>query len=127
MVKHALADDPNECCGILASKAGQVVKIFHMNNVEQSPYRYSMDPKELYLTYKEIEDTNCELFAIYHSHTHSEAYPSSTDVRLASWPDAFYILISLLDKIEPDIRIFLIQDGVIKERSLDNLDEDLSN
>ena len=125
MVKHALADDPNECCGILSSKEGQVVNIFHMTNVEHSPYRYSMDSKELYLAYKEIEETDCELFAIYHSHTHSEAYPSSTDVRLASWPDAFYILISLLNKIDPIVRIFSIQDGSITEHSLENLNEDL--
>ena len=78
-----------------------------------------MDPKELYLTYKDIEqDHNWEVYAIYHSHTHSEAYPSATDVRLATWPEAFYILISLKDKKNPVLRGFKILDSRIEEAEI---------
>lgn len=119
LINHALRDDPNECCGILASKDGLVTKLFQVTNVENSPYRYSMDPKELLRILREIDDNGWELLAVYHSHTHSPAYPSATDVRLASLPDAYYILISLEDKAHPVIRCFRIVDQeIIEEESM---------
>ena len=72
-----------------------------------------MDPKELYQTTREMEDHGWDLIAIYHSHTHSQAYPSATDIRLATWPDgasiwpgSYYILVSLEDKAKPVVRAF---------------------
>ena len=118
MIKHALEDDPNECCGIFASKAGKIVKQYAMTNTEHSPFRYSMDSKELFNTYMEIEDERWELAVIYHSHTHSPAYPSATDVRLATWPEAYYILISLMNKESPDLKAYTIVDGVIQEEKI---------
>ena len=118
MVAHALEDDPNECCGILAGKDGEVLKLHRMTNVEASPYRYRMDPKELLKVYREIDDGGSDIIAIYHSHTHSEAYPSATDVRLATWPEARYILVSLLDKKNPPIRAFHIENGAVTEEEI---------
>ena len=115
MVKHALEDDPNECCGLLAGKDGAVMEHYRMTNVERSPYRYSMDGKELLFTNRKIEDLGWEILVIYHSHTHSAAYPSETDVRLATWPDAYYLLVSLQNKEDPDIRLFRIADSAITE------------
>ncbi|MSQ13996.1 MAG: M67 family peptidase [Dehalococcoidia bacterium] len=119
MVKHAQEDDPDECCGIIAGRNGRPTKLYRMTNVEHSPYRYSMDPKELFKTYREIEDSGWEVMAIYHSHTHTEAYPSATDVRLASWPEAFYILVSLMNKESPAVRSYRIVDGKIIPESLE--------
>jgi len=125
IVAHALEKDPNECCGILAGQDGRVTRLYRVTNVEHSPYRYSMDPKDLLVINREIDDSGSELLAIYHSHTHSEAYPSATDVRMATWPDgksiwpeAYYILVSLLDKNSPAIRAFRIEDGTINEEEL---------
>ena len=118
MVAHALGDDPNECCGILAGKDGQILKLYRMTNAEASPYRYKMDSQELLKVYREVDDAAMDFMAIYHSHTHSEAYPSATDVRLATWPDTRYILISLLDKENPPIRAFFIQDGNVTEEEV---------
>jgi len=125
IVAHALEKDPNECCGILAGQDGRVTRLYRVTNVEHSPYRYSMDPKDLLVINREIDDGGSELLAIYHSHTHSEAYPSATDVRMATWPDgksiwpeAYYILVSLLDKNSPAIRAFRIEDGTINEEEL---------
>ncbi|MBI4233539.1 MAG: M67 family metallopeptidase [Chloroflexi bacterium] len=118
MVAHALREDPNECCGILAAREGRVARLYPMSNVEHSPYRYSMDPRELYHTYREIEDNGWEVLAIYHSHTHTPAYPSATDVRLASWPEAFYLLVSLMDRERPAVRAFRIANGEVKEEEL---------
>ena len=118
MVTHALEEDPNECCGILAGPQSKVVKLYRITNTEHSPYRYNMDPRELFLAYRDIENNGWELLAIYHSHTHSPAYPSATDVRLASWADALYILVSLIDHENPVVRAFQIADGTIAEQEL---------
>lgn len=119
MVSHALADYPNECCGILAGSENRASEIYRMDNVEASPYRYSMNPKEFLKALTEIEDRGLEIIAIYHSHTHSEAYPSATDVRLVTWPEARYILVSLLDKDNPSIRAFLIEETEITEETIE--------
>ena len=118
MVAHSLEDDPNECCGILAGREGEILNLYRMANVEASPYRYRMDPKELLRVYHEIDDRGWEIIAIYHSHTHSEAYPSATDVRLATWPEALYILISLLQRDNPPIRAFRIEGSAVTEEEV---------
>ena len=125
MIAHAREDDPDECCGLVAGKDGEASRLYRMTNVEHSPYRYSMDSKELYRATREIEDGDWNLLAIYHSHTHSEAYPSDTDVRLATWsdgasiwPGTYYILVSLQDNASPVVRAFRIEDGSITEEEL---------
>ena len=118
IISHAIREMPNECCGILASKNGVAVKHYPITNIEQSPYRYSMDGKQVLKAYNEIEDNGWDLGVIYHSHTHTPAYPSATDVRLATWPDAEYILISLMDLENPQIQNFRILEGEIFEASL---------
>ena len=115
MVAHALEEDPNECCGLLSGKDGTLIGHHRMRNAEESPYRYSMDGKELLMTLREIEDGGAELQVIYHSHTHSPAYPSATDIRLATWPDAYYLLVSLEDRDALDLRVFRIVDGAVAE------------
>lgn len=118
MVAHALEEAPNECCGIIAGKDGRAVKLFRAKNAEASPYRYSVDPKDLLKIFRECEDNDWSFLAIYHSHTASEAYPSPTDVRLAFWPEAYYLLVSTKDSAHPVVRAFRIIDGEISEEEI---------
>ena len=121
IVQHAREEDPNECCGILAgpSRGEGVAKLYRITNVEKSPFRYNMDPKELLQADLDCERNSWEFIAFYHSHTHTEAYPSATDVRLAeNWPDPYYVLVSLMDKETPVLRAFLIADGQVTEEPL---------
>lgn len=116
MLAHALQDDPNECCGILAGSDGSAVKLWRATNSEHSPVRYNVDPKELLTIYKEIEGRGWDFFAVYHSHTHSPAYPSPTDIRLAEpWPSTFFIIVSLQDMAHPVARAFRIVKGQVSE------------
>jgi proteasome lid subunit RPN8/RPN11 len=115
MIAHAIEDAPNECCGIIAGKDGRATKLFRAINAEASPYRYSVEPKDLLRIFRECEDNGWQFLAIYHSHTASEAYPSPTDVRLAFWPEAYYILVSLADRDNPVVRAFRIIDGAVTE------------
>jgi proteasome lid subunit RPN8/RPN11 len=114
MIAHAREDAPNECCGIIAGKDGRATKLYRAINAEASPYRYSVDAKDLLRIYHDVDGRDEEFLVIYHSHTHTEAYPSPTDVRLAAWPDANYVLVSLAEE-PPPVRAFRIVDGVVTE------------
>ncbi len=118
MLAHAREDAPNEACGIIAGQDGRPVKLFRAKNAEASPYRYSVDPQDLFRIYRECEENGWEFLVIYHSHTASEAYPSGTDVRLAFWPETFYVLVSLMDADEPVVRAFRIVEGQVTEEEL---------
>jgi proteasome lid subunit RPN8/RPN11 len=63
----------------------------------------------------EMDDKGWDLVGIFHSHTFSEAYPSKTDVELAQYPDAAYLILSLADLDEPQLRAFSIRDGQVTE------------
>jgi proteasome lid subunit RPN8/RPN11 len=119
IVAHAREEAPNECCGIVASSDGAAVKVFRATNAEASPVRYSLDPREQYEITKEIENEGWELGAIYHSHTRSPAYPSQTDVNLAFYPDALYVIVSLAGAGAPDLRAFRIAEEQIEEVPLE--------
>jgi proteasome lid subunit RPN8/RPN11 len=118
LIDHARDDLPNECCGIVASDDGAAVKVFRATNAEASPVRYSLDPREQYRITMEIEEQGWELGAIYHSHTRSEAYPSQTDVNLAFYPDAVYVIVSLREPDDPEVRAFRIAEERIEEVAL---------
>ena len=119
MVAHARAEIPNECCGIVAGAEEQFVKLFRATNAEASPVRYGLDPQEQYRIMMEIEERGWRLAAIYHSHTRSPAYPSQTDVNLAFYPDALYMIVSLQDLERPELRAFRIVDRQIDEVELE--------
>ncbi len=126
MVAHAREDLPNECCGILAGQDGHILKLYRMTNVEASPFRFSMDPRDIIQVDGEAEENGWGLLAIYHSHTGSEAYPSDTDVRIAGgtaelWPDVRYVLVSLMDVDNPHVRLFRINAGAVYEEPLEGI------
>lgn len=119
MISHAREDAPNECCGIIAGADGRAMKLYRAVNAEASPYRYSVEPKDLLRIHKDADANDWEFMVIYHSHTHTEAYPSPTDVRLAAWPEAYYVLVSLMDEQQPVVRAFRIVDGQITEAPIE--------
>lgn len=106
LMDHARAELPNEACGLLAgSLAGGRATGFHpARNAEASPLRYNVHPEDLVRIVFAIEDAGEELVAIFHSHTRSAAVPSATDRRTAMYPDAIYLLASLVDPDAPPAR-----------------------
>ena len=106
MIEHSLAERPNEACGLLASKDGKVVSVVKMANAAGSPVRYALDPKEQFGAYRMFDEQGLDLAGVFHSHTHTEAYPSPTDVRLAS-EDVPYLIVSLADE-PPTVRAYRI-------------------
>jgi [CysO sulfur-carrier protein]-S-L-cysteine hydrolase len=118
IVAHAREDLPNECCGMVGGADGGARTVYRAANAEGSPLRYSIDAKEQFRLMREIEAAEEELVGIYHSHTKSAAYPSQTDVNLAGWPDAVYLIVSLADAAAPELKGFWIRDGGISEAEL---------
>jgi len=118
MIAHAKEEAPNECCGIIGGVDGRALKLFRTANAEASPYRYNVASNDLFRVYRECEANGWDFLAIYHSHTASEAYPSPTDIRLAFWPESYYILVSLQEPEHPAVRAFRIVDGQVQEEEL---------
>lgn len=117
MVEHARAEAPNECCGMIASRDGQAVRVHPAVNAAVSPLRYEIDGAEQYRIQMDIDEADLDLGAIYHSHTRSEPVPSQTDINLAFYPDALYVIVGLAGG-EPDVRAFTIQDGQVAKGEL---------
>jgi proteasome lid subunit RPN8/RPN11 len=117
MIEHAREEAPNECCGMLASRDGQVVEIHRARNAAASPLRYEIDGADQYRIQMEIYDADMELGAIYHSHTRTEPYPSQTDINLAFYPEALYVIVGLAGD-EPNVRAYTICDGQVADAEL---------
>ena len=126
IVTHARAEAPNEACGLIigdrpAADGGRSLRWVAAANRAASPFRYEIDPDVLLRLTIETDDSGEVFWAIVHSHTHSPAVPSPTDLRLAFYPDALYILVSL-DPAEADavtgeesLRAWRILDGAMTE------------
>ena len=117
MVAHCEGQYPKEACGYLAGAhtGGPATQVYPMRNVEDSPIGYAMDPKEQLRVETLMRQRGQRLAAIYHSHTATEAYPSSVDVRLAISPDVSYVLVSLKDRARPVVRSFHIDGRTVTE------------
>jgi proteasome lid subunit RPN8/RPN11 len=118
IVAHARREAPNECCGLVAMRAGVVTGVEEAENLAASPFRFEVDGLELHHRLTEIEDRGDELGAIYHSHTRSHPYPSQTDVNFAAgWPGVEWLIVGL-DDGEPVVRNYRIDDGRVTETEL---------
>ncbi len=114
LVAHAWSDFPYEVCGLMGLHPDGRVEVIPVANAERSMRYYVMDSRELLRAMRRIEDDDLGL-VIYHSHTHTQAFPSATDVRHAAYPEALYAIITLQDHDAPDVRAFTIRDGAIAE------------
>jgi proteasome lid subunit RPN8/RPN11 len=119
IVEHALADAPNECCGMIAARAGEAVTVHRARNAAASPLRYEIDGMEQYQLQTAIEDAGNDLGAIYHSHTRSAPYPSQTDINLAFYPESLYVIVGVQDRDAPEVKAYRIEDGQVSEAQLE--------
>jgi len=118
IVAHARADAPDECCGMIASRDGEAVAVHRAANAAASPLRYEIDGMEQYKLQTAIEDAGFELGAIYHSHTRSAPEPSQTDINLAFYPEALYVIVGVAGE-DADVRAWTIVDGKVSEAALE--------
>ncbi len=115
IVAHARRDHPDEACGLVAGPAGSgaAVRFVPMANAERSPTFYRFDPMEQLRVWREMDNRDEEPVVIYHSHTATSAYPSRTDIALASEPGAHYVLVSTRDPAAVELASYRIVDGEV--------------
>ncbi|SDR73276.1 Proteasome lid subunit RPN8/RPN11, contains Jab1/MPN metalloenzyme (JAMM) motif [Nocardioides scoriae] len=124
LVAHAKRDHPDEACGIVAGPEGsdRAERVVEMVNAASSPTFYEFDSQELLALYKDLWDRDEEPVVVYHSHTATEAYPSRTDIGLASEPGAHYVLVSTREHGNSDgpveFRSYRIIDGEVAEEEV---------
>jgi proteasome lid subunit RPN8/RPN11 len=119
IVAQARAEAPNECCGIIGSRDGSAVRVFPVRNAAASPLRYEMDPKDQLRVFEALDDADLDVGAIYHSHTRSDPEPSQTDINLAFYPDALYVILGVKDADRDDVRAWRIVDAKVSEAALE--------
>jgi proteasome lid subunit RPN8/RPN11 len=116
MIAHARGDAPNECCGLIGGSPEEALSIHRAENAEASPFRYSIAPREQLELMNRIDDDGQQVTGIYHSHTRTPAYPSQTDINLASgWPDAVYFIVSLEHPDTPAVKAFRIKGSKVED------------
>ena len=122
MVQHCLDGRPEEACGLLGGTvdgdSAEVNVCYPGRNLAASTTLYELDPKDHLLADRDAESRGLEIVGVFHSHTHTEAYPSPTDVARAPDPYWHYVLVSLRDD-EPVVRSFRIQDERITEEPIE--------
>lgn len=121
MVATCIRALPDEGCGLLlGSSDGVVVDVVASDNVAKSAKLYEVDSRVLLAAYRRADESGLSVIGVFHSHTHSEAYPSPTDVGQAPDPLWHYVLISLRD-VPTVVRSFVIRDEVVTEEPLEVL------
>ena len=109
---------PNEGCGLLLGHPdGTVLDVVASPNVADSARLYEIDSRVLLQAYRRADDEGVNVLGVFHSHTHSEAYPSPTDVGRAPDSEWHYVLVSLRDA-NTVVRSFRIVDGTVVEEQI---------
>jgi len=123
IIDHCNAGYPDEACGILAGRNGRVEKVYCMANARPGPVSYEMAPEEQFRVMKDIRQAGLEMVGLFHSHPGGRAYPSSVDVEKAYWPgtqlpnypEAVYVIVSLMDRAAPVVKGYTIKEGSVQE------------
>jgi proteasome lid subunit RPN8/RPN11 len=129
IVAHAKKDHPDEACGVVAGarNSDRPTRFIPMVNAAMSPTFYEFDSADLLALYREMDDRDEDPVVVYHSHTATEAYPSRTDIALASEPDAHYVLVSTREHGNAagpvEIRSYRIVDGNVSEEEIRVMDD----
>jgi proteasome lid subunit RPN8/RPN11 len=124
IVGHCFDGLPDEACGLLAGPmtgngaeaepTGEIRAVHPCRNADRSARTYTVDSRDYLRAMRAAEDDGDEIVGVWHSHTHTDAYPSTTDVRQAVDPSWAYAIVSLKHG-EPVLRAYRIRDGVIIE------------
>ena len=118
MLAAAREAAPLEACGLLGGIDGRATGFYNLANTDASGEHYSMRPEEQFAAIRDMRGTGARMLAIWHSHPATPARMSDEDLRLAYTPDVVYVILSLADGSRPDIRGFVLSEGVPTEVDL---------
>lgn len=117
MIGHAYDGYPLEACGLLVGTGSAVHRFVPCTNADASARVYSIPGVELLRAEMAAEDDGLAVIGVFHSHTHSEPYPSPTDVGQAPDPEWHYVIVSL-KRDAPETRSYRIVDGTVTEEPI---------
>ena len=117
VLAHAREMSPSECCGILIGSGTKIDDAAPARNLAEDPSRYLIDPADHLAARRAARSRGLEVVGFYHSHPHSAAWPSPTDLAEATYPEAVHLIVSLADGVA-DARLFRIESGVATELPL---------
>lgn len=123
MIAHARADFPLEACGILGGGDCGAESIHPMTNTDLSNEHFMMEPREQFAVIRELRSKGLGMVSIYHSHPETAARPSPEDIRLALTPDVSYVIVSLAEPAEPDVKSYRIAGGVVTPEEIEMVAE----
>ena len=115
MFAHSIRETPNEACGVLVGVGESVESVAMVANVDASPYTYSIDSRELNRAFTEAMDAGLDVIGNFHSHTRTDAYPSPTDVKTATFLSEWIHCLVSLKYDMPAMRAYRIIEGEIFE------------
>jgi len=114
IVAHAREAAPAECCGMLVGSAGAVTAAVRARNLSDQPARFLIDPQDHIRARRDARDAGLDVIGFYHSHPHSAAEPSATDLAEASYPNHLYVIVGLAGEAA-DVRIYRFTGEVFEE------------
>jgi [CysO sulfur-carrier protein]-S-L-cysteine hydrolase len=118
MVAHCIATVPEEGCGLLVGTPdGTVTSVHPTGNAAASAQVYTVDPHDHIRIDRQAEDDGLAVIGVFHSHTHTDPWPSPTDIAQAPDPDWHYVVVGLRHEV-PSTRSYRIVDGNISEETL---------
>lgn len=119
---HSMKAVPNEACGLLGGKVEEdkkiIEKVYLLDNLDNSPEHFSMDPKEQFAAVKNMRANGWVLLGNFHSHPASPARPSAEDKRLAFDPEASYLILSLMNRANAVLKSFRIKADNVSEEEI---------
>jgi proteasome lid subunit RPN8/RPN11 len=117
VLAHAREAAPDECCGLLIGAGDRVVEAVRARNLSSDPNRFLIDPHDHIAARRNARTQGSTVVGFYHSHPHSEARPSPTDLREAAYPECVHLIVSLVE--EPAARLFRMNGSVVEELALE--------
>jgi [CysO sulfur-carrier protein]-S-L-cysteine hydrolase len=116
VVAHANESQPRECCGVLLGKADGITQAIRATNLAESSTRFLLDPKAHIEARRTARTQGLEVVGFYHSHPHSRAYPSASDLAEAAYPECVHLIVGFVEG-EAEVRLFKYVDGTATELS----------
>lgn len=119
LIRDARQNPDNEICGLISQSQNETFRVYAIDNIAlEKHHRFEMEPAQQIASMKSMRDNRETLFAIYHSHPHGPAEPSTTDIEQASYPHALNLIISS-NKNETIMRGFYLRDGQVERVELE--------
>ena len=121
VVSHARAEQPAECCGLLAGPQEVITEVFPTANALASPLEYFIAPHDLIATFRALRQRELKHLGIYHSHPQGENSPSRRDIEMAFYPSCAYFIISPKLSAPRPVRAFDIANGRVDELEIETI------